>query len=262
MLDLNLENKNALVCGASQGIGYATAVELAEHGANVIVLARNEEKLKALVDNLPCPHNQQHDYIACDLADLKTLERKITQRLQESAIEILVNNAGGPKPGPIVEATPDQFDAAMRMHLHANVVLTNCLLPGMREKQYGRIINIISTSVKSPIETLGVSNTVRWAVSAWSKTLSYEVAKDGVTVNNVLPGFIETKRLQTFVEHQAKLANLDYDTMYSKLRETVPAKRIGVPREMAQAIVFLASPAAAYINGVALAIDGGRTHVL
>lgn len=262
MLDLNLSGKTALVSGASKGIGRATAIELADLGATVIGLARNQQELQKLVAELPTPNNQHHDFIACDLTNHAELRSCVLEKLKNCTITILINNAGGPKPGPISEATAEQFIQAMQMHLLANVTLTELLLPGMRREQYGRIINIISTSVKSPIDGLGVSNTTRWAVAAWAKTLSYEVAKDGITVNDILPGFTATERLKQLFEHQAAQNDISFEAMQAKSINTIPAKRLGEAKEIAAAIAFLATPAAAYINGVALAVDGGRTQTL
>lgn len=263
MINLNLTGKRALICGASKGIGKACAIQLAELGCEVIVLARQENALKELVATLPVRHAQTHSYFALDLADFELLEKLIKLDIQKNGeIEILVNNAGGPSAGPIVDATDEQFENAFKLHLRANALLAKQVIPGMKAKQYGRIINIISTSVKSPIDNLGVSNTIRWAVASWAKTLSYEVAKYGITVNSVLPGSIETSRLESLMQHQADKRSTDLETVRREVISQIPAGRIGSPEEVAQVVGFLASPAASYVNGVAMPVDGGRTKVI
>lgn len=263
MINLDLSEKTALICGASQGIGLASAHELANLGCHIIALARDKKALQKACDALPTPNQQQHDLVCADLLDLENLEQRIQAHIKEHGpIDILINNTGGPKPGPITEAKLIDFENAFTMHLKASVLLTQLVLPGMKQKNYGRIINVISTSIKSPIENLGVSNTVRWAVAGWSKTLSYEVAKFGITVNDVLPGYINTQRLNDVLLHQAHSTHTSLDTVRQRTMDSIPAGRIGEPEEIARVIAFLASPAASYVNGVALPVDGGRTRVL
>jgi 3-oxoacyl-[acyl-carrier protein] reductase len=251
-MDLSLDGKVALVCGASQGIGKATAIELALLGCHVVALARNETKLQSLIQKLhDITGYSDHQYLAIDITQRVELESRIKQLIeQRGPIEILINNTGGPPPGEISKATENDFDQAFQNHLQVNALLSRLLLPGMKLRQYGRIINISSTSVKMPIPHLGVSNIARWAVTAWAKTLSIEVAPFGITVNNVLPGYTETPRLRTLIQD---------DIDEKRMRDSVPAKRFAKPKEIAAAVAFLASPAAAYINGVALPVDGGRT---
>lgn len=262
-MNLNLHGKTALVCGASQGIGAAIAHALAEQGCSVIALARTENKLQALLASLNPKTEKPHSYIVCDTSDLKNLRATVDEKIKSyQGIEILVNNSGGPKPGKISEATEEEFNNAFQTHLQANSLLVKLLLPGMKKAHYGRIINILSTSIKILIPEIGISNTIRWAVAAWAKTLSMEVAPFGITVNNILPGYIETERFNTLAANLAQLKNVSIEEIKNIWLNSIPAKRFGTAQEIADAVVFLASPAAAYINGIALTIDGGRTGSL
>lgn len=259
-MDLNLTGKNALVCGASRGIGRATAIELAALGANVTVVARNEEKLKAVVASLDTSKKQKHNYLVTDFSDPQQLEKKIAEQLKQAgSFHILVNNTGGPPAGPAHSAELAAFEAAFAQHLLCNHVLAQALLPGMKKAGYGRIINVISTSVKAPIKGLGVSNTIRGAVANWAKTLSLEVAADGITVNNVLPGATDTDRLDEILSGKADKQGKSKDAVIEEEKSHIPAGRFARPEELAAAIAFLASPAAGYINGINLPVDGGRT---
>jgi len=261
-MDLRLTGRHALVCGASQGIGRATAFELAELGASVTLLSRSADALVALAVELPSTHpGQKHRHVAVDMLDTEALTAAIAEVVKLNAVHVLINNSGGPPPGPASQAEPDAFLVAFRQHLIAAQVITRACLPGMREARYGRIINVISTSVKEPIPNLGVSNTVRAAVAGWAKTLSAEVAPDGITVNNVLPGYTRTPRLEALVEASVK-AGRGRDEVEKGLLASVPAARFGDPAEVAAVIAFLASPAAGYVNGVSLTVDGGRTRSL
>lgn len=259
-MDLSLKGKFALVCGASQGIGWSSAVELAAQGASIIALARSEEKLSKLLEELP---GDGHRSLCLDLSDRKELESQLDLLLKDTpAIEILICNTGGPKAGPLFEAEEDNFIQGFENHVLVNALLVKKLLPGMKEKNYGRIINIISTSVKIPIPNLGVSNTIRGAVANWAKTLSVELAPFGVTVNNVLPGYTETPRLEALVAAASKRLNKSEDEVIKMWKGKVPMGRFGKPEETAQAVTFLASPSASYISGVNLPVDGGRTGCL
>ncbi|MDX1455206.1 MAG: SDR family oxidoreductase [Gammaproteobacteria bacterium] len=256
-MDIDLKGQKALVCGASEGIGRATAKQLAGLGATVTVMARSQDKLAALVEELG---GSPHDAIVADFDDTAALEALIEKQLSDRGYTILVNNAGGPPGGPIVDAEPDAFLAAFQRHLVANQRLVQGLLPGMREAGRGRIINIISTSVYEPIPGLGVSNTVRAAVAGWAKTLAKEVAAEGITVNNVLPGFTDTGRLEKLFAAKAEKTGQLPDAVAQAALKQVPAGRFARPEETAAAIAFLASPAAAYITGVSLPVDGGRLN--
>ncbi|MDA9335498.1 SDR family oxidoreductase [Flavobacteriaceae bacterium] len=260
-MKLNLEHKNALVCGSTQGIGKATAFALAAEGVKVTLVARNETKLKDVVASLP--NTDQHNYIVADFLNPLNLKSKVETYIRENhGFHILVNNTGGPRSGAIIDASLEDFENAFTLHLKCNHVLAQLLVPFMKQESYGRIINIISTSVKEPIEGLGVSNTIRNAVGNWSKTLSFELGSFGITVNNVLPGFTETERLNEIIKIKANLAQTSLEQMTTIMKNYSPAKRFAKPEETANAIVFLASEAASYINGVNIPVDGGRTKSL
>ena len=257
-MDLDLSGKRALVCGASEGIGRAAAHELALLGASVTVLARRAEALQAVVDALPARDGQRHGRITADVSQTNVLADKVGALAAERRIDILVNNTGGPPGGPVASATADAFLQAFTRHLLANQALAQAVLPGMQAAGWGRIVNVVSTSVREPIQGLGVSNTTRGAVAAWAKTLSREVASQGITVNNVLPGFTETGRIAQIVGDRARNTGKSEQQVADGMKATVPAARFARPEEVAAAIAFLCSPAAGYINGVSLAVDGGR----
>ena len=263
-MDINLTNKNAIVCGASKGIGHAIAIELARLGAQLTLLARNEDSLKEAVEELDTSAKQVHDFIAVDFSKSSVLKNTIRTHLENTGIayHILINNTGGPPPGPINEATEEQFLSAMTSHLLGNHILATALIPGMQKENYGRIINVISTSVKIPIAGLGVSNTTRGAVASWAKTMANELSEHGITVNNILPGMTMTERLQELIELKAKKADVTFDEMTRKMQDEIPMKRFARPQEIAAAAGFLASPAASYISGINVPVDGGRTGCL
>ena len=257
-MDLDLYGKHALVCGASEGIGRAAAHELALLGASVTVLARRAEALQAVVDALPARNGQRHGRITADVSQTDALADKVGALAAERRVDILVNNTGGPPGGPVASATADAFVQAFTRHLLANQALAQAVLPGMQAAGWGRIVNVVSTSVREPIQGLGVSNTTRGAEAAWAKTLSREVASQGITVNNVLPGFTETGRIAQIVGDRARNTGKSEQQVADGMKATVPAARFARPEEVAAAIAFLCSPAAGYINGVSLAVDGGR----
>ena len=255
-MNFELDNRHALVCGASSGIGRATALALAGAGARVTVLARREPELQALVNEMNGAH---HEYLLADFDDQPGLDELLNTRFRTLApVNILVNNAGGPAGGPAHAATPKEFTQAFNRHLISNQKLLQAVLPGMRKSGYGRIINIISTSVKEPIVGLGVSNTIRGAVASWAKTLARELGPDGITVNNLLPGFTRTDRLQNLFSTKAEKLGSTFNNIEQDALNSVPMNRFATPEETAAAIVFLASPQAAYINGINLPVDGGR----
>ena len=259
-MNLDLKGKRALVCGASKGIGRAAAIELAELGASVTVAARSEEKLEQLCSQLA---GVGHQALVLDLSDSESLRRKVSSWVEQNGpVHVLVNNTGGPAAGPITHAQTSQFLAAFEQHLIANHILVECVLEGMKSDGYGRIINVISTSVKQPLPGLGVSNTIRAAVANWAKTLANEVASYGITVNNVLPGATETDRLDEIFTGKAEKTGISKEDVIKKAKAGIPAGRFGKPEELGGAIAFLASPAAAYINGINLPVDGGRTGCL
>jgi len=263
-MDTNLKNKKAFVCGSTQGIGRAAAVELANLGASIVLLARNEDSLKQVKDKLDNVQNQQHDYIVADFSKPDELQNKVAEYLaiNQSPVHILVNNTGGPAAGQAIDAKLDEFIDAFQNHLLCNQILAQSLVNGMKAERYGRIINVISTSVKQPIPNLGVSNTIRGAVAAWAKTLAGELGEFGITVNNLLPGFTKTARLQSIVENRASKTGASIEQIEREMQGETPARRFAEAFEVAAAIAFLATPAAAYINGINLPVDGGRTGCL
>jgi 3-oxoacyl-[acyl-carrier protein] reductase len=262
-MELALTGKTALVCGSTQGIGKAVAMELALLGANIILLARNEEKLRETISELPSNANQNHHYISADFNQPLELKRIVADFLQKGVtIHILINNTGGPKGGAIKDADPSEFIMAFNQHLICNHLLAQLVYPGMIADNYGRIINIISTSVKQPLPNLGVSNTIRGAVASWSKTLANELGAYGITVNNVLPGATNTQRLQILAQIKAEQTGDTVEDVLIEMGRETPMKRIALPEEIASAVAFLASPAAAYINGINVPVDGGRTKCL
>ncbi|MEZ4801961.1 MAG: SDR family oxidoreductase [Gelidibacter sp.] len=260
-MDLKLNNKNALVCGSTAGIGKATAIGLANEGTRVTLIARNEDKLKEVLAELP--KQRQHDYIVADFSNPDDVKSKVSEYIAENGgFHILVNNTGGPKAGTVLDAELDEFENAFTQHLKCNHILAQAVIPFMKKESYGRIVNMISTSVKQPIEGLGVSNTIRGAVANWSKTLATEVGPFGITVNNVLPGATATERLTTILQNVAKKINGTYEDAETMMKNVTPAKRFAEPEEVANAVVFLASECAGYINGINLPVDGGRTKSL
>lgn len=260
-MNISLNNYNAIVCGSTQGIGKACALELASSGAEVILVARNEEKLKEVILELSKINGQQHRYIVADYADTQGVKIAITNFVAtyNKPVHILINNTGGPAAGKISEATEDQFLSAFNAHLICNHIITMALIPSMKSAGYGRIINIISTSVKAPLPNLGVSNTIRAAVANWSKTMANELGAYNITVNNVLPGATKTERLTGIITNNAAKSNSTEDAVSQKMLAEIPMKRFGEAAEIANAVAFLASPAANYINGINLPVDGGRT---
>lgn len=261
---MNLSGKTALVCGSTQGIGKATAIALANMGANLVLLARNETKLIETLAELPTPvSGQVHHYLVADFSKPAELKKVIDTYIKEgNTINILINNSGGPKGGPIKDAHVDEFLAAFNQHLICNHILAQAVYPGMIAAGYGRIINVISTSVKQPLPNLGVSNTIRGAVASWSKTLANELGQYGITVNNVLPGATNTARLQSIAQVKADQHQETVAAVFEEMALETPMKRIAQPEEIAAAIAFLASPDASYINGINVPVDGGRTKSL
>ncbi len=258
-MNLSLAEKHALVCGSTQGIGLAIATELALLGARCTLLARNEQSLSKQASLLPTPAGQQHNYLVADFSDVARLKEIAEAQLTKDPVQVLVNNTGGPPGGPIAKATTNEFINAFQQHLLANHVLTQACIPGMKAAGYGRIINIISTSVKIPLKNLGVSNTTRGAVASWAKTMANELGAFNITVNNILPGFTRTQRLESIVQSVADLKKISTSVVEQEMQEEVPMKRFGSPEEIAALAAFLASPAASYITGTSIPVDGGRT---
>lgn len=259
-MEIDLKGKRALVCGSTQGIGKAIAIQMAEAGAEIVLLARNEDKLKLLKNDLRAEYDQKHDYLTADFGRPEEVNKVITAYLKSNRLfHILVNNTGGPPPGPAIDAAPDGFLLAFNQHLVNNQLLAQALIRGMKREGYGRIINIISTSVKTPIPGLGVSNTIRGAVASWAKTLSNELGPSGITVNNILPGLTKTVRLESLIEKRAKEAGKSVEEMGKTMMRNIPLRRFAEASELANLAVFLASPLASYITGASIRVDGGST---
>jgi 3-oxoacyl-[acyl-carrier protein] reductase len=262
-MNLNLSGKNALVCGSTQGLGLATAIELSLLGANVTLMARDEGKLKIALQALDKNLAQTHNYLVADFAEIDQVKSTITNYVSTGkTIHVLVNNTGGPSGGPILSADLEEFTKTFSAHVLCNQVLSQAVVPGMKEAGFGRIVNIISTSVKAPIAGLGVSNTIRAAVANWAKTLATEVASFGITVNNVLPGYHKTGRLDAVLNSKAEQLGITRDAIDQNSIKDIPVGRFGEVEEFGAVVAFLCSPSASYITGINLPVDGGRLHSL
>jgi 3-oxoacyl-[acyl-carrier protein] reductase len=258
-MNLSLEGRHAIVCGSTRGIGLAIAEELALLGASCTLIARNEVLLKQVIGHLDTDMGQLHDYLVADFTQPAELKKIVDPYIQQHPIHILVNNTGGPPGGPITEATEEAFLHAFNQHLLCNHILTKAVIPSMKKESYGRIINIISTSVKIPLKNLGVSNTIRGAVASWAKTMANELGQYKITVNNILPGYTRTQRLDSIIAQSAQSKNRSIEDTEREMQQDTPAKRFGEPEEIAAMAAFLATPAASYVNGTSIPIDGGRT---
>ena len=261
-MNLSLEGRYAIICGSTQGIGLAIAEELALLGANCTLVARNKEALEAVIPHLDIALRQQHNYLVADFNHPDELRKVINAHMKSNKVHILVNNTGGPPAGPVLDASEEAFVETFNQHLVCNHILAKAVVPSMKAEGYGRIINVISTSVKIPLKNLGVSNTIRGAVASWAKTMANELGQFNITVNNVLPGFTTTKRLSTLIDNIAKKGNTVIDVVEKNMMEEVPMRRFADPAEVAAVAAFLASPAASYVNGVSIPVDGGRTGVI
>tara|TARA_B100001758_G_C18377006_1_gene594941 strand:- start:1002 stop:1787 length:786 start_codon:yes stop_codon:yes gene_type:complete len=261
-MNLDLKNKTAIVCGATQGIGLGISKELAKEGVNLILVARNKKKLTSCVKALPNP--KKHSFICVDFSKPNKLEQELKVYFEKhnKSVHILINNTGGPKSGSIESATNDEFIEAFNMHVLCNQILASFVIPGMKRLGYGRIINIISTSVKIPIPGLGVSNTIRGAVANWSKTMANELGEFQITVNNILPGYTNTARLSSLFEKMSTSQNKPIKEIEKNIINNVPLKRLGNVSDVANIVTFLASKRASYISGVNIPVDGGRTGSL
>ena len=260
-MSLPLTSRRALVGGSTQGIGRAVAQLLAEQGCAITLLARNEARLQETAAALPTPGAAHHNYLVADFDDPSQLEAVVEGYLAEhpEGFHILVNNTGGPAGGPLLEASVEALRIAFNQHVICNQLLAQAVVPGMRAAGFGRIINIISTSVKIPLAGLGVSNTIRGAVASWAKTLANELGPAGITVNNVLPGATLTQRHTSLIEKKTAQTGQSVEAIEAEMLKLIPARRFGLAEEVAAAVAFLASPAAGYINGTSVPVDGGRT---
>ena len=262
-MNLDLSGKTAIVCGSTQGIGKATALQLAKMGANIVLVARNEVKLASVQQELDISKGQRHNFVKADFNFPTELKLSVEEFITKNGpVHILVNNTGGPPGGAAIGAKTDEYTSAFQMHLISNQCSAQAVVVGMKSEGYGRIINVISTSVKQPLNGLGVSNTIRGAVASWSKTLANELGEFNITVNNVLPGATNTIRLQSIIENKASKTGRSIEDIGNEMTNQVPMKRFAEAVEIANAISFLASPAASYINGINVPVDGGRTKSL
>lgn len=255
----SLIGKTALVGGSTQGIGLASAQAMAAMGATCYLVSRNEEKLKVAVATLNTDAGQQHGYLVADYALPEMVKTAIAGFVATHTVHILINNTGGPAGGPITDAATTDFLNAFNQHLICNHILATAVVPGMKAAGSGRIVNIVSTSVKIPLSGLGVSNTIRGAVASWAKTMANELARFGITVNNVLPGATSTERLSAIVGNKSAKVGKTREEVAQEMLAEIPAGRFGEPAEIAAVVAFLASPAAAYVNGTSIPVDGGRT---
>lgn len=256
-MQIFLNGKKALVGASSSGLGKAIALQLAASGATVTLLARNEAVLQELAATLPRPGQQEHQYLVADFSDIDAYKQKIDDYFAANQADILVNNTSGPSPGTALEKKDADYVTAFNLLFRTVQYTTEKALPHMIANRFGRIINLTSRSVKEPIEALALSNTIRSAVVTWGKTLATQVAKDHITVNNILTGNFETGRILELYEREAAAKGLSLETYKTQALETIPMKRLGQPEEMGNLVTFLASAQAAYITGTSIAIDGG-----
>ena len=261
-MNLSLKGKTAVVCGSTQGIGLASAIELSKLGATCVLLARNEEALKQAIEKLNHFYEQQHSYLVADFDNHETVKKVIEGFVANNPVHVLVNNSGGPAGGPITEAKEEDFLNTFNRHLVCNHILTKAVIPSMKKEGFGRVINIISTSVKIPLPNLGVSNTIRGAVASWAKTMANELGQFNITVNNVLPGATKTQRLESIISNNANKKSVAVDEIEKEMQKEIPMKRFASAEEIANVVAFLSSPAASYVNGVSIPVDGGRTGAI
>jgi len=258
-MNLSLKGKDAVVCGSTQGIGLAIARELALLGADCTLIARNAKALGEVIRDLDTSLGQRHNFLIADFSKPDEVRKAIEEHVEKHVVHILINNTGGPPAGMIIDAKEEDFIKAFNQHLVCNHILTKAVVPSMKREGYGRIINIISTNVRIPLKNLGVSNTIRGAVASWAKTMANELGQFNITVNNLLPGNIDTQRLAFVIEASAKNSNISTDKVEQAMKNEIPMKRFGEPSEIAAVAAFLASPAGSYVSGTSIPVDGGKT---
>lgn len=260
-MNIQLFSKNALVGGATQGIGAGIALELAKCGANVTVMARNETKLKDFVSSLPIiTSDQKHSYLVADFSDFEWYKKIIAEYFNDHSIDILVNNTNGPEPGLAQDKNTEDYQKAFDLLFKTVCETTLLALPHMIKQGNGRIINVSSLSVKEPIGNLALSNSIRSAVIAWAKTLSNEIAEHNITVNNVLTGYFDTERIQKLVAHEAQQTGATAEEIRMARENKIPMKRFGKPEEYGHLVAFLASEYAGYLTGTSIPLDGGLNN--
>ena len=256
-MNISLKGKNALIGGSSRGLGYAVARQLAISGASVTLMSRNEKKLKEIIANLENETKIKHNYLIVDFNNFDSYEEKISTFLSNNPIDILVNNTQGPKPGDVESLSIDDYQNAFDLLFKSVVHTTSSALPYMKKNSWGRVLNMVSISVKEPLSYLALSNTIRGSVVTWAKTLANDVASDNITVNNILTGYFKTERIEELNFEKAKKLNISIDQVFDTMKNQVPMKRIGNPEEFGYLASFLCSDKASYITGINIPIDGG-----
>ncbi len=261
-MKISLDGKKAIIGGSSQGIGKAIALQLAESGASVTLMARSEDKMRAIIKSLPAHNGQQHRFLKVDFTNFEAYKSIISAFFEKNEVDILVNNTQGPEAGGALEKNVDDYQNAFDLLFKSVVLTTELALKHMQEKGWGRIVNVASISVKEPLNYLALSNTIRAAVVTWAKSLAIDVAKDGITVNNILTGYFDTERIAQLNVKKAEKMGLSEAEVRAAMEEQVPLKRIGKPEEYGYLVAFLTSDKAAYINGTNIPIDGGLLRSL
>ena len=256
-MNISLKSKRALVGGSSKGLGNAVAKQLARSGATVTLLSNNEQRLINTVNDLKEQTGLNHDYLVVDYNNFEEYQKKIEEYLLVNPIDILINNTQGPRGGDVMNVSIEDYQKSFDLLFKSVVITTMIALKNMKKNKWGRIINMASMSVKEPLQYLALSNSIRSALTTWGKTLSNDLGSYNITVNNILTGYFNTQRINQLNSEKAKKLNINIEEVYQSMKELVPLKRIGDPREFAYLITFLASDNAAYINGANIPIDGG-----
>ncbi len=254
-MKIDLTGKKALVGGSSKGIGLGIATELANSGACVCLMARNESRLKEIVAQLPSSNN--HSYLVVDFSKFEDFKIKIEEYVKNNQVDILINNTQGPPAGNSLSKNIDSYQEAFDLLFKSVVHTTSLVIPGMQKNKWGRIINVTSVSVKEPLNYLVLSNSIRSAVVAWAKSLSVDLGPDGITVNSILTGYFDTERIKELNKEKSRSLNISEAEVLDKMKSLVPASRLGTPEEYGYLVSFLSSDNAAYINGASIPIDGG-----
>lgn len=262
-MDLGLKNKVALVAAASRGLGRAVAEELAAEGASIVICSRKAETIERVANEIKAATGAEVLGLGADVSNPEDVAHLISAGIERfGRIDILVTNAGGPPAGPFESFTLKQWEDATRLLLHSAVELARHALPGMKERRWGRILNITSIAVKQPVDNLILSNSLRAAVTGFARTLANEVASFGVTVNNIMPGYTRTERVEELARMMAEKEGITPAEFVSRWEKEIPMHRIGNPREFAALAAFLVSERASYITGTSIPVDGGWIKAL